>query len=183
MAKDSFRSAGGRARAKTMTPAQRSECARRAAHQRWHGKENPDPNLGSAFTGPNWPKCAVCRRASNAHNEKTNACPDLDAGGWASTTYLHPSLVPKLRADLVTAYSLALEAIATMQAEKMNWQDWDTDPPKPGRLVTLHTGGKVNDFTGRVMDDGARIQVVQDNAIVWAIKGAKWYALPEYPKP
>lgn len=31
---------GGKARAAKLTPAQRSDIAKRAAYQRWHGKEN-----------------------------------------------------------------------------------------------------------------------------------------------
>lgn len=182
MAKDTFHRAGGKARAKTMTPAQRSECARRAAHQRWHGKENPDPNLGSAFTGPNWPKCAVCRRASNAHDEKTNACPDLDSGGWASTSYLHPSLVPKLRADLVTAYSLALEAIAEMQAERMTWPVWAESKPAVGTWVLVIWLVPGKDYYAKHMGQVTHGGDCVGSMNITEPEKTRWYRLPDPTK-
>lgn len=178
MAITTIQRAGGFARSASMTPEQRTACAKKAAAARWGNSNAATP---SHLQGK---KCALCRRSYGVHEPSTHQCPAQNGDGWdLLNTFLADYLVPKSKPGLVQAYALALASIADMQAEKMNWRDWDTDPPKPGRLVTLHTGGKVNDFTGRVMDDGARIQVVQDNAIVWAVKGTKWYALPEYPKP
>lgn len=127
----SVQAAGGHARAASMTPEQRSACAKNAATARWQFRNGsqitgtPDsggPYRGNDGDGLYWKAqrepCAICKAPRSSHQEKTNACPKITSGHDETYTFLSRSLVPKSKPDLVAAYGMALDAINRAQAER-----------------------------------------------------------------